>query len=140
LKIFQTSGERELGYCQPIDSISTSQFTLVVRKVEPEYWLAIVVTHENLFGDSSYTASETVSNMKKQSSMFKEEDCSMYQDLLNLFYDLSFMFNGSFAHQFSENAAFMEHVMLDFSKCFNHLYFKHDTCPSFFNNALYRGF
>lgn len=73
METFSTAEDRASGKVRKTDVMTTHQFTMVVKEVEPEYWLVMVVTHENLYSDVSQ-ATETISNLKKLSSVFEEED------------------------------------------------------------------
>ena len=74
LSMFSTDDDREQHYVHPIESVDTQAFTLVMKQVEPDFYLAMVVSIENLYSDHSLFCAETVSNMKKSGTMFKEED------------------------------------------------------------------
>ena len=62
---------------------------MTLKEVEPDYWLSIVISHENLYADPLYSTIQTISNLKPVYSMFKEEDAF---DLIDMYYDMSLLF------------------------------------------------
>ena len=140
MKVFQTKEERKSGMCKPIDKVSTNEFTLVVREIERDYWLAIIIKHSNLFSDSPYTVEDSISNMTIKSSMFTEPDNEIFQDLLTQYYEILFMFHGPVTKLFLTNPDQIEYILDDFTKYFEKLYFKKDCVPTFFNSVVFRGF
>lgn len=106
-----------------------------MKEVESNFWLCIVISHSNLFVEDQYSNSQTISSLKPLYSIFKEEDAF---NLIDFFYEQSYLFNGSFTKLFKTDSLF-EHILQDFTKTFLTHYFS-QSCSNFFNNINFWGF
>lgn len=79
---------------KPIEVIATNQFTHVMKQVEPDLWLNIVIQHpDTLYGTSAAAKDEideeegeTIASQPLQYSVFREEDSSILLNVLDVFY------------------------------------------------------
>ena len=91
----------------PIECIATSKFTHVMKQVEKNMWLNMVVEHpDTLYGkgeSDQQTASdvdgETIANAKFTYSQFTEQDSRIFYLLLEQFYSYLRLFHGSLIEQ-----------------------------------------
>jgi hypothetical protein len=81
------------------------QFTHVVKQVEPDLWLNVVITHpETVYGakKTSEEEAETIANSKFQSTLFQEEDSKLFKKVLEAYHMYFCMFHGSIARMYKE--------------------------------------
>ena len=74
---------------EPVQCISTLSFTHVLKQIEKDLWLNMVITHpDTLYGGKQdpKEEAETIANNKFQVSLFREEDSKIFHKLLDAFY------------------------------------------------------
>lgn len=83
---------------EPVQCISTLLFTHVMKEIEKDLWMSIVVTHpESLYNmkvDAKEEA-ETIANNKFHTSLFREEDSKIFHKLIDIFYRYFQLFHGN---------------------------------------------
>lgn len=73
----------------PVETVSTTMFTITVKEVFEGIYLCLIVTHENLYSDNvQENESVTISNYTQKQSMFREEDSGIFKSTLQLYYDM----------------------------------------------------
>ena len=137
----------------PIECIATSKFTHVMKQVEPNLWLNMVVQHpEALYGkgeSEAQTASdqdgETIANAKFTYSQFTEQDSRIFYLLLEQYYAYLKMFHGTLKdlvaeHTTADSLGLMGEQLSDFTMSFQKYFFTEEYCDNFFWNVCFQGF
>lgn len=124
---------------EPIQCISTVNFTHVLKEVEPSVWLNIVLTHpESLYGQraapDSKEEAETIANAKFHTSLFREEDSKIFHKLLDAFYKYFTLFHGSIKGLQASQPLVFEQILDDFTKNFEFHFFAREFERNFFWN------
>lgn len=127
---------------EPIQCISTLNFTHVMKQVETNIWLNIVITHpETLYGvrPSQKEESETIANNKFRVSMFREEDSKIFYKLLDVYYRNFCLFHGLIKDLYQKYEDTFEQVLDDFTKNFEYHFFTREFEKNFFWNLSLQG-
>ena len=127
-----------------VEIIATTLFTLAIKQYEPGFVLWMIFSHENLYNDINQDLEPdtgiTISNLDVTASAFREEDTTVFIEILNLYYQFFCLFHHSFKSLYQKGPDLLRKIMLDFTKSFDEFYFKEDWIKSYFNNCLYRGY
>jgi len=125
----------------PIETINTSLFTLWIKQVEPDMFLWLILSHNNLYTDNvAEHGDTTVSNFDPEYGNFKEEDTYILNETLKLYYDLFCLFHLSIRHVFERGQKYLENVLEDFTNRFDKHFFMTYCGRTYFNSCVYRGF
>ena len=119
--------------------MSTLAFTLVLKEVEPDIWLNMVVSHENLYSYDE-ESKDTIANSRYSSSLFKEEDSEVLESLIGVYYDMFFFFHGSISSLYARNPGMFEYVVDDFTRQWDKHYFSKEYSRNLFYNINFSGF
>lgn len=125
---------------EPIECISTLNFTHVMKQVETNIWLNIVITHpETLYGprQDPKEEAETIANNKFQVSLFREEDSKIFHKLLDIFHNYFRLFHGNMRDLWTRNQRNFESILEDFTKNFEYHYFSKEFERNFFWNVCF---
>ena len=82
----------------PIECISTLQYTHLIKQVEPNIWLNMVIKHpDTIYGErqSNEVEAETIANNKFHTSLFQEEDSKIFTRVLAQYHQYLCLFHGS---------------------------------------------
>lgn len=130
---------------EPIQCISTVNFTHVLKEIEPNVWLNIVLTHpDSLYGlraaPETKEESETIANAKFHTSLFREEDAKIFHKLLDAFHRYFQLFHGPIRALFTASPpAIFEQICDDFTKNFEFHFFSREFERNFFWNLEFQG-
>ncbi|CAI2361143.1 unnamed protein product [Moneuplotes crassus] len=125
----------------PTETINTSLFTMCIKQVEPNMFLCLLYSHENLYTDNSDEHCERVlSSFTPTHGSFKEEDTQILNDTLKLYYDLFCLFHLSLGSVWERGQMHLANVLEDFTTKFDTFFFSGSCAKSYFNNSMYRGF
>ena len=133
------TGESE----EPVQCISTLNFTHVMKEMEKDIWLNIVIQHpESLYNIKvdPVQESETIANTRFQTSMFREEDSKIFYQLLDAYYKYFYLFHGSFRALFEGHEQNFASILEDFTKSFDTYFFTKEYEKNFFWNLSFQGF
>ena len=127
---------------EPIQCISTLNFTHVMKEVEKDIWLNIVVTHpETLYGQrpDPKEEAETIANNKFHVSLFREEDSKIFYRLLDTFHNYFILFHGPMRELWNKAEEQFDNILEDFTKNFDHHFFTKEFERNFFWNIEFQG-
>ena len=127
---------------EPIQCISTLNFTHVMKQVETDIWLNMVITHpETLYGprQTAKEEMETIANTKFRANLFREEDSKIFYKLLDVYYRYFSLFHGTFRDLHQKHEDTFEQVMDDFTKNFEYHFFSKEFEKNFFWNLSLQG-
>ena len=129
---------------EPIQCISTVNFTHVTKEVEPSLWLNMVLTHpENLYGQraapDSKEESETIANNKFHAAPFREEDSKIFHRLLDAYHRYFTLFHGEIRQLYARHPFTFEQIIADFTKNFEYHFFAREFERNFFWNLEFQG-
>lgn len=124
---------------EPIQCISTVNFTHVIKEVEPSVWLNMVLTHpESLYGQraapDSKEESETIANSKFHTSLFREEDARIFHHLLDAYHKYFMLFHGSIKVLWEKQPYVFDKILEDFTRNFEFHFFSREFERNFFWN------
>ena len=142
---------------QPIECIATSRFTHVMKQVEPNLWLNMVIQHpESLYcaakgasGEDTVQANqddgETIANTQFQYSQFTEDDSQIFYQLLSQYYAFIKLSHGYLSDQIkyhieANTLNMFQEQLADFTRNFSKYFFTDEYCPNFFWNICFQGF
>lgn len=111
---------------EPVQCISTLNFTHVMKEIEKDIWLNMVIQHpETLYNVKSDVAleSETIANARFQTSLFREEDSKIFHKLLDTFHKAFYLFNGTIKNLFENFPDTFENIVEDFTLNFDKYFF-----------------
>lgn len=135
------TNENDDYHDHPIEIINTTLFTIVIKEVEKDMFLWLILSHANLFSDNNYDhVDDSISNFTPEPSLFREEDTSVFKDVLRLYYDLFCLFHHSLRILFEKDPSMLQQVLNEYSMQFDKHFFHNDWGRTYFNNCVYRGF
>lgn len=129
---------------EPVQCISTVNFTHVTKEVEPSLWLNMVITHpETLYGQravpDSKEEAETIANSKFHTSLFREEDARIFHRLLDAYHRYFQLFHGSIRGQYEKQNPLFDSILEDFTRNFEFHFFSREFERNFFWNLEFQG-
>jgi hypothetical protein len=129
---------------EPVQCISTVNFTHVMKQVEPSIWLNMVLTHpDNLYGQraaaDSKEESETIANNKFHAAPFREEDSKIFYRLLDCYHRYFTLFHGNIRQLLEVHPFTFEQIVADFTKHFEYHFFAREFERNFFWNLEFQG-
>jgi hypothetical protein len=129
---------------EPIQCISTVNFTHVTKEVEPSLWLNLVLTHpDTLYGQraspDSKEEAETIANNKFHAAPFREEDSRIFHRLLDAYHRYFTLFHGNIRNLWDKNPYTFNSILEDFTKNFEYHFFAREYERNFFWNLEFQG-
>lgn len=109
------------------NTVSTTMFTISVKEIEPDMFLCLILSHENLYADSPEKHEKiTISNFAHTFSLFREEDTHIFTELLTLYHDLFRLFHNTMTDFFLNSPEQFKKMLNDFTINFDRYYFHSD--------------
>jgi hypothetical protein len=134
----------EFSQGEPVEVISTLNFTHVIKEMEPDIWLSMVIIHpDKLYSYQSAAEAcrdETIANQEFQISHFREEDSRVFHKLLDVWYNLFYLFHGEIGPLFESNRPVFSHICDDFTANFDSYFFIADFRRNLIWNLNFQGF
>ena len=134
----------------PIECIATSKFTHVMKQVEKNLWLNMVIQHpDTLYGKgetdqqaASDIDGETIANAKFTYSQFTEQDSRIFYLLLEQYYNYLRLFHGTLESQVEQHTkagtmTLFGEQLSDFTRQFSKYFFTEEYCTNFFWNVCF---
>lgn len=120
----------EFSQGEPVEVISTLNFTHILKEMEPDIWLSMVILHPDKLYAYQNTAEaskeETIANSEFQVSHFREEDSRVFHKLLDVYYNLFYLFHGKVQGLWESHNEQFAHILDDFTKSFDTYFFVAD--------------
>ena len=129
---------------EPVQCISTVNFTHVMKEIEPGVWLNVVLTHPDaLYGQrappDSKEEAETIANSRFHTSLFSEEDAKIFHRILDAFHRYFKLFHGQVRSLFERHPYTFEAILDDFTRNFEFHMFSREFERNFFWNLEFPG-
>mmetsp|Transcript_4718 Transcript_4718/g.8059 ORF Transcript_4718/g.8059 Transcript_4718/m.8059 type:complete len:190 (+) Transcript_4718:220-789(+) len=128
----------------PVECICTLQFTHLIKQVEKDKWLSLIIRHpEGLYGEKKplEEEAETIANQKFQTSPFQEEDARIFMRVLENYHKFFCLFHGSITKVGEERGEeVLAKVMGDFTVNFEKYFFAADYAQNLMWSLCFQGF